>query len=360
MGNRSTFGSWSLAAAGVAILGVQAFHPSHLAVLTAAGTAAWLALLFSGLLAALLLWPVAARVAAAPGGNLITLARAGAGVPGAILTAVLVAGILTYHSGFVLRQTAEMALSAVYPHTPQTFATVALLICVLYGAYGGTDAIVRLCRLFLPTLLFSIGLILSLTFAWGEIRYLLPLWGPGPLPLAWSTLSVTAYYSPLLFLLLAPGQLADRRGLTRALLVTALAAAVLIAITKVVLVMTYPFPYGRQIPFPLHEMSRLIMGGRFFQRVEGLWVVVWVFGTGCHLAALTHAAAIAMRDGFGMASHRTAVIPLVTLGFTVSLFPSDQAQAIAWHALAAPSALLICFALPLLLAGLERLRGGGG
>lgn len=352
-----TFGSWSLAAAGAAIVGVQVFHPNLLGALRAGGTAAWLAMLLGGILAALLLWPVAAAIAAAPGGNLITLARAGAGLPGSILTALLVGGLLILHAGLILRQTAEMALSAVYAHTPQTFAAVSLLICLLYGAYGGTAAIVRLCRLFLPALLIALGLILAGTVAWGEVRHLLPFWGPGPGPLLWSTLQMPAFYGTLLFLLLAAGQISDRRGLPRAILVISLGTALLFAVTKVVLVMAFPYPYGLQIPFPLHAMARIVSGGRFFQRMEGLWVIIWVFGTGCHLAAVTHAAAVALRDGFGMASHRTAVIPLVTMILTISLFPHDQSEAIDWHVAAAPAALLICFVLPLLLAGLARLRG---
>lgn len=105
---------------------------------------------------------------------------------------------------------------------------------------------------------------------------------------------------------------------------------------------------GQHIAFPLHEMSRLVIGGRFFERIEGIWLFVWVFGTACHLAALLHAAAVAFAQAFALPSHRTAVPPLVAMALTIAFFPPDET--IAWHAAGALPALAIGFGLPLGLA----------
>lgn len=350
-------GSWSLAGAGATVLIVQDYHPIVLAALRAGDTGAWIGMLAAGLLAAALLWPVILCLQRIPGGNLVSLARAAAGIPGAMGTAILVGGILVFQTGFVLRQTAEMAVSSVYPHTPQTFAVTALVLCILYGAWGGTGSLIRLCRLFLPILLLSIALVLVGTYPWGELHYLMPLWGPGAGALLRRSVLLTAMYAPALFLLVGAGLVKDRRQLSRSVLVTLGATAGIYAATKVVMVMTFPVPMAHSITFPLHEMSRLVLGGRFFERIEGVWVYIWVFGTACHLAALIHAAALAYADAFGMTSHRTAVFPLVMMSILVAFFPHDQSQAIFWHSMGAPAGLAIGFGLPLLLAGVAALRG---
>lgn len=354
---RQQVGSWSLAGAGATVLIAQVYHPNLLVALEAGRTGAWISMLVAGLLALGLLWPVIRSLRRIPGGNLIDLARAAAGAPGAMGTAILLSGLLVFHSGFVLRQTAEMTVSAVYPHTPQTFAVVALVLCVLYGAWGGTAAVIRLCRLFLPLLLLSIAFVLIGTFAWGEVHYLLPLWGPGAVPLLVRSTLLTAIYGPAVFLLMGAGLVHDRERLGRAALAAVGGTAAIYAISKIVLLMAFPYPMGHSVTFPLHELSRLMLGGRFFERLEGLWVYIWVFATACHLSALLHAAALAYAGGFGMATHRTAVVPLVMMTILVAFFPHDQQQAITWHAMGAPAGLAVAFGLPIALATLAALRG---
>lgn len=350
------FGSWSLAAAGMTVLLAQAFHPYMLGALWVAGTGAWLSMLLSGLLAFALFWPAAAHVAAVPGSSLISLARAAGGAPAAVATALLAGGLLVYHSGLVLREASEMAVTLVYPHTPQTFAMVALVLCALYGALGGIDAIVFLCRAFLPLLVLMTVIVLVGSLGWGEFRYLLPFWGPGPAPLLLRTPLTMAIYSPLLFLLVGARNLKDRRHLWRAGLAAIAGAALIFAGTKAVLVMTFPFPMGQTIAFPLHALTRLVIGGRFFERIEALWLFFWVYATACHLGALLHTASAMYAEAVSFPSHRTAVIPLLLVAGTIALFPPDIGRAIAWHVKLAPLSGGIAFGLPLLLVVVRVVR----
>lgn len=350
MDRKAKFGTWSLVAAGITVLVSQEFHPVVLGPLWVGGTGAWLAVLLAGLLVCLLFWPVAAAVAATPGGTLISLARATAGAPGAVGTAFLVGGLLVYHTGLTLREASEMAVTMVFPHTPQTMAMVALVMGAVYGAYGGVDAIVFLCRAFLPVLVSLILLVFVGTLGWGELRYLLPVWGHGAGRLLAGSPLVTALYTPMLFLLVASANLRDRRQLRRTALVTAAVTAVIVALAKAVLIMAFPYPLGESIAFPLHALTRLVLGGRFLERVESLWLFFWVYATACHLGAVLHTAAAMYAEAVGFPSHRTAVLPLILLAGTIALFPPDIARAIAWHLGAAPFAAAIAFGMPLLLA----------
>lgn len=351
------FGSWSLAAAGAMVMMAQSFHPILVAAFHAGDTGAWLAVLLAGLFTISLYLLAAVPLQAIPGGNLIHLARTAAGQPGAILTGLLVCSLLVYHSGLIVRQTSEMAVGAVYTHTPQTFATAALLLCTLYAASGKTASIVRLTRSFLPYLLLSILLMLAGGAAWGSPRFLLPFWGPGPAALAAGSVSLGAIYSPLvLFLLITAGKLHDRRQLWQAGTVAIGGSALLLAVIMIVLVMSYPLPLGYTITFPLHELSRLLVGGRFFERIEGIWVVIWVFATAGHLAALLHAAAAAYAEAFSMPTHQTAVLPLVAMAMVVAFFPRDQGQSVAWSQEAFPLYLVIGLGLPVALALLAVIR----
>lgn len=327
----------------------ELFHPILLFPVQAVGTSAWITTLLSGLLAVAALWPVAALLQSRVRGNLIDLAGAAAGLPGRLFTAAAAAGILVFHSGAVLRETAEMAISAVYPHTPQTFAVVALTLCFLYGAWDDLSSLVRLCRLFLPALFLAILFAIVGSFGWGELRFLMPLWGEGPVKTISHAPSLMANYLTVLILLMGADRLRDRQHLFRAGAVAVGFSTVMIAICALALLVIFPLPLGNSITFPLHAMARLVTGGRFFERMDGIWVCIWVFATACHLALAIHVAALAWTQAFGLASHTPAVLPLTAICLTLAFFAPDQGRVLAWHDASSGAIVAVTFALPLLL-----------
>lgn len=355
------FGSWSLAAAAAAVLLVEGFYPIMVASIDLGDTAAWIAMLLAGLFALALFTPAALCLQRMDRGGLIALARAAAGWPGAVAAGILMAGLLVFHSGLVIRQTSEMAVGAVYPNTPQTFATTALVVCALYAAYGKLSGLVRSGRTFLPVLLLSFLFIVAGGIAWGRLAFLLPFWGPGPLPLVAGSLRLGALYVPVvLFLLVAAESVHDRQHIWRAGAVAIGGSSILFAVLKLLLLMAYPLPMGYSITYPLHELARLVTGGRFFERLEGAWVLVWVAGTAIHLAIILHTAAAAFAGAFAMPSLRVAVLPLVTISMIFAFFPPDQGQAIAWNHQAFPVYVVIGLLLPAALALLARFRRRAG
>jgi spore germination protein KB len=354
------FGSQSLAAATAAVFLAIPFQPTlGFLALRAGETAAWATPLIASLVALMLYLPVALQVAALAGeANLIGLARAAAGEPGAILMGLLVSAFLVFTSGLAIRRVAESAVTHLYPHTPQTFAMVALALCALYGAYGGVEALVRLGRLLLPIFLLTILVILVGPLPWCNVRNLLPFWGPGPGALLRRSLSLTGVYSPpFLFLLMAAGQLSDRNRLWRTGLMATAGAALLFAAVIAVVLLTYPLPLGYSVTFPLQQLTRLVTGGRFFERIESMSILIEFFAVATYLAAMLHTAASAYASAFRSSTHRTAVLPLVTLAFVLSLFPADQGQAIMMRVTSIPFADTVAYLLPLLLAAVAGWRG---
>lgn len=347
---RREFGSKSLAAAGGTALLAQSFHSVMLAPVWAGETAAWLAALISAVLASCLFWLVLSGLKSLPGASLVGMGRTALGRTGAIVTSLLVTGALVYHTGFVLRQTAEMAVSSAYPLTPQTFAVVALLGAVLVGANSELNALVRLARFLLLILIIAILFIVVAVAGWGEPRNLLPFWGPGPGALFVRSIPLMAIYTPGLFVLLAAGQVKDRKGLWQSAVTAGIGPGIIYAMGLAMVIMTYTYPLANNVTFPLHEMARLILGGRFFQRVEGIWVLTWVVATVCHGALLLHVAAAAIAEAFQMDSHRSAVLPLISMALTVAYAPQDQAQAVVWHVAGAPLGLTAGFVWPVLIA----------
>lgn len=355
-----TFGTKSMAAAAGTVLLAQACHPMMLIPLRTGQTAAWLACLISAAASVLCYLPAARWLAAHRSGDLIDLAEAAAGRAGAIITALVMAGTLIYHSGLILRMTSEMTVTSSYPHTPQLFAMLGLLLCAFAGACLSLDALVHLCRLYLlPLALGTLGLLVG-GLGWGEFRFLLPVFGPGVVPLLIKSVGTSAFFTPtILFLLMGAGGVRERRRLPLAGAAAVLLTALVLALAQVILVMTFPPPLGYHVTYPLHEMARLLVGGRFFERMEVIWLFLWVLTTAAHLSVTVHVAGRAYRRAFQMNDNRTVVVCLLVLVSVIALFPSDQADAITWRNVYFTVGAVASAGLPLLLTLLAALRGRG-
>ena len=354
--SRLTFGSRSLAALGAMLIISQAFQPVMLLAIWRGQTAAWLLMLMSAALTALLVWPVAAVLRSIPGATLMDLARIAFGRPGLILTALLLTSGFCFAAGLILRETSEMALSSAYPHSPQTFATVSLLLGTILVAYGDESTLVRLGRLILPILVVAVVGVLLGAVGWGQWATLSPFWGPGPLELVTQTPAVAKLFAPTAILFLLAGQVSNRKQMVRWTVAVPLLAGILLMAVKAVLGVVFPYPLGTHITYPLHAATRVLMGGRFFERLEGIWLFMWVISTIILCGAYLYSGALLIARAFRMPSHRTAILPLATVVLTIAFFPPNQADTIVLHdQVAAPFAGLI-LGLPLLLALVAALR----
>lgn len=339
-------------------MATQGFHPKVLLLLETGQTASWLMALLSGLAGAALIWPVAAALRRIPRGTMIDLAEAALGRWAGVATGLLFPAAIAFAGGMILRETSEMTLSAVFPHTPQTFVVTAMLIGAIYIAWGNGPALVRMGTLVLPTLLVALVLVLGGTVGWGELRYLTPLWGPGLPQLLAGLPGATAIHFPAVALGTLVADVDDRAGLVRWLPAVPLAGGVILAAIEGVLLMVFSFTISTGIPFPLHTAARLVLGGRFFERLEGVWVFIWGTATIVMLGTLLYSASQLFARAFRMPRRQTAVLPLATIIMTLAYFPPDQAQTIEWHLASTPALFYLVFVCPAALAliALFRLR----
>lgn len=353
---RLSYGIRSLAALGVLVVVTQSFHPLLLLPMQAGETAAWLVLLLAAVMATPVGWILAIAMRKIPGSDLIELGKIAFGRGGAVVMSLLFAALFAFMGGMILRETSEMAISSAFPHTPQTFATTTLLVGSVFVAYGDTAGLVRLGRVLAPVVVGALLLVTLGAFPWGRPQFVTPFWGPGPAQLLLRAPAVGIFFAPLNVVSILTRGLNNRRVMVPiASAIPLISGAVLAAVT-LVLNMVLPFPLSVSITYPLHAASRLLLGGRFFERLEGVWLFLWVMTTVVFSGALLHAAAIAICRAFELRTHTPAVLPLATVTMTLAFFPRNQVETVYLHNTAAPFVSLITMVVPLAAALVALLR----
>ncbi|HYF91074.1 MAG TPA: GerAB/ArcD/ProY family transporter [Symbiobacteriaceae bacterium] len=344
----------------VVVLGsllTTAFYTFPRAAAMATSTAAPWAILLSGGLGFLLFWPVVAKLARHPGKNLVDLAVIAGGRPLAIATALLLGGFFIGSAGISVRQVSEMVVTALYPHTPQTFAMTSLVAVGALGAAASPGGAIWVGSLFVWPMLFAIGVVCVGNLGWGQFRNVIPMSGHGLLPVALQLLPLTSYLDPLVYMavfcrfIVTPRHLVRQAAYAVGIAVAAWAAVILLY------QMVFPLPGGLDVQFPVFDMSRLVQGGRYLERIDALWVFSWTFGSASRLSIALLATALLFQDAFGLPDHRRAVLPLTTAILSFALFPSNQAGAVNFETYDLRQwGFVLVLGLPLAIAVLARIR----
>ena len=343
---RLSYGIRSLVALGVLVIVTQSFHPLLLLPMQAGQTAGWLILLLAAIMATPFGLILAIAMRKIPGSDLIELAKIAFGRAGAIVTALLFAALFAFLGSMILRETSEMAISSAFPHTPQTFATSALLMGSVFVAYGDTAGLVRLGRVLAPVVAGALLLLSLGAFPWGRPQFITPFWGPGPVQLLLQAPAVGIFFAPANVLTILTRGINNRHTMVPIASALPLISGAILALVTLVLNMVMPFPLSVSVTYPLHAASRLLLGGRFFERLEGIWLFLWVMTTIVFSGALLHAASVAVCRAFELRKHTPAVLPLATVTMTLAFFPRNQVETVALHHAAAPLISSITMVVP--------------
>lgn len=270
-------------------------------------------------------------------------------------------------SGLGLRQISEMVVTAFFPHTPQTFAMAELIITSAAGAAMSPPGGPWVGSFYAGPALLSVLVVLLGNMGWGQFRNVLPATGPGLFPVLGEVIPLTSHFGELILLAVWSSYLSRPRHLLSTAAWVAAAVALLWSAVALVYLMVIPLPGALAVPFPFFEMTRLVQGGRFLERVDAFWIYLWTMGTTGQVTAALQTTAFLFRDAFRLPDHRGAVLPLAVSVLAIALFPSNQQGAIAAETFFIRRwGFLIALVLPLLIALLARARqqsarpGAGG
>lgn len=292
------------------------------------GTAGWALPLLGGATALIGLWAIARVLAGNPGRNLIQAAEDAAGPVGGMLAGAVVAGYTVALFAVSARLFTEAIRVEVLSETPSSVILAVIVGVAAYGAYRGLQVVARTAWLGLPVIGAGIVLVVVLTLPHARWRTLAPVLGNGGDAVLRDGVLGAAFFAELIAVgLIAPYLRRQGHLFRRGAAATLLAAGVMAA-TIAHLLTVIPPPAVTREAFPLLRLARLIFYGRFLQRLEAPFVVIWVTIALVELAFWLYAASLAVASTLRMPVWRPLVLPLATLGFALAFVPEGMAAAL--------------------------------
>jgi len=291
-------------------------------------TAAWLLVLLSTALSVVAFLPIPHLLARFPGKSYYEVVEEVAGPYLGVLALVLSSGFYLFLLGILVREFAEIVASTVLPFTPISVITIALLLVMAYGAYAGLEPLTRTAWILAPWILAGLLAVLLLSLRWAKFQYLLPFWGAGIPSLLKSSVFRTSLFVEVLLLPLLVPHLREPQRLAVMGIWSIVISGIVMSFVVLLFVTVFPVRAAVNVLFPVFQMARIMFLGRFFQRMESLFIFVWVISAAVQLAGVLQATALALARIMKLPVYRPLIFPLSVLTFAIAFIPPDLPAAI--------------------------------
>ncbi len=292
--------------------------------------AAWIISLIQTVIGFLGVLALIAMLEKYPGRDLVEIGENLVGPYINIFFALFYLTVFLFGSGMLLRLAAERMVSGFFVDTPISLVTVFFMISSLIVSYLGLEAITRTSRFVVGILvILAMGLV-ALTIPLWQLHSFFPLWGPGPWDLAQGAFKNSGDYIQILLLGIIYPFLPDGKG--RAIGIKAvLISGFFMFLYVLTPLMIFSYPAATELTMPTFEMARIINIDRFGQRLEVIFLPVWIFAILISLSTSLYAAAAISTRILKLSDHRPFVLSMAIFTMVIAFIPENIAQALEYN-----------------------------
>lgn len=312
----------------IILLVTKVFFTNPSSVIRDAGTAGWYVVLISVTVSMILFEFVCILLKRFPDKVLSEIfERVWGRFIGKIFSLIFIAYFIFY-AGSSLREFVEMIKTYNLPYTPPSVIVSTFLLAVAAISYLGLEALSRVSHIGFWFVLGSLAIILILDYPLYKIGSIYPLGGNGfKQSFNLGIIHNSAYNEVVLLAFLVNsfnGLKYFKKSAMRGFIISG------IAISSVVLfsIMAFEFPMAGEQFSTLFELSRGIYFGRFFQRLESIFLIVWVTTSVLLVTTFFYASISIFCRSFKINDHKPLILPFVFLVYDVALLPENISEVI--------------------------------
>ncbi|ASS65611.1 MULTISPECIES: GerAB/ArcD/ProY family transporter [unclassified Paenibacillus] len=330
--NTHHIGVREAASIGIIFIIAKIFLPFQRSLAESGGTAGWIIALIAALLCPLTWWAIRGVLRHASGGS--TLIEATEEIWGPWLGT---AWNLVYFSFFfaitflVLREFSELLASDILPRTPMNIIMIAMLIPIAVVAYAGLEGIGRFCWSAAGLIVASVVVVLlGGLMTHFEPNALQPFWGTGRTRVLSLGLVKSSLFSEMLVFGFLLPRLRKKGQWGKAAWWCMGVSAFTIFITTFVYLFVFPYPTAVRLNVPMFELSRLVIFGRWIQRLESVFLIAWLICAVMKLAIGLYCSAATLSQVMKLPKIQPVIFPLALLVYACSIIPGSEMEAVSW------------------------------
>jgi len=349
MRNKITFGSFEAICITVTLITTQLFLNLPRTMMETAGTAAWLLTLYISVIALLLFFIIDRLYRPFKGKDLLDLGELIGGNIGRIMVGIIVLLFFFYIVPVILREFCENMKIIALPNSPLSFVMLFFITSMVIASYAGLEAIVRFSAIFVPIIAVGYLLIIVGSLRFVDVSRITPWLGSGPYEIfVKGAPSISVFAGVILVYFLYPF-IRTKKNFSIIGYTSIIIAGLFFFIGVLVFSLIYQYPTGTESFLPIYQLARLVEYGRFFQRIESIFLIVWVASALLHLSINMYLISYVFKKTFKLKYYKPLIIPFAILVYALAFFPHNLPSAIALEKNFRTFAWIVTFLLPILL-----------
>jgi spore germination protein (amino acid permease) len=357
MASDITFGGWEAIALIINAICARIFLNFPREMAEDAGTAGWLEVIYFSILAFGLVYLIASLYARFNRKDLLDIAGLAGGEAGRIITGLLILAPILGFGALILREYTENMKIISLTDSPLGFVMMFFMVAMVAACFLGLEAIVRFSAVAVPILTAGFLFIVLMVAPYYDFTHLLPVLGSGLGSVFGKGFFKVSTYSPLIYLFLIPPFLKDQKSFRRIGLTALGVSALLLLVSSLTYSLVYSYPTSLESFLPVFQLARLINYGRFFQRLESVFVISFAISAMLYLGVILFFVVHVFKKTFKLEYHRPLILPFAVILFSLALLPSNLMTAIDLQTKTyATFTWVIAFILPIVCLLLARLR----
>ncbi|MTV48192.1 endospore germination permease [Heliobacillus mobilis] len=292
--------------------------------LEAVGPSAWLMTSVSAgtaLLAFFLIYILAKRF---PKDDLVSILEKTCGRFLGGLISLIMASLFFANGALVSREFVDMLKIFALPMSPPGFLLALFGIGVATLLYLGFETVSRTTSLFAAPLLVGLLAIILLAIPLYRPSFLTPIFGYGIDKTILVGISRSSAYGDIVALAFISPTLQGVNHLRKSGIISLLISGLLLALAFVSMSLLSPYFVAMENTVPMLLVARSIEFGRFFQRFESIFMLIWAISSLLLVTVNLYLASNIYCKVFRIHDDRVMVLPMTVIFITIADFPRDM------------------------------------
>ncbi|MCD2347966.1 GerAB/ArcD/ProY family transporter [Clostridium guangxiense] len=320
------FGTYETVALVTMAMVAKILYTSTSAMIKTVGTAAWYMTIISCIISIIFFILIYKLMMRFPGKDIFEIYEAVLGKFLGKFVTIIFSMYLMFYCSSSIREFLEMIKSYSLPYTPPsviigTFILVSALLC-----YKGIENIARFSYLIFYPVLLGICLILVLAIPYYKFNYIKPYLGYGFEKTAFIGFLRSSAYQEVTLLCFVVRSIHGVKNLKKTGLIAIVLSGVIFAVTALCCIMDFGYGTGQENISGVYQLSRMIYYNRYFQRIEAIFLFIWVLAAVQNAALSLYFSIIAYCKSFNIKGYRNLILPFCFFGFMGALIPSNFPQ----------------------------------
>lgn len=265
-------------------------------------------------------------------GDLIDVSRKLLGKPIAMMIGLVYFVHFYVESALLLREFSESTLLTALPYLEFSAAILFYSSVAAVILYIGIEPLARGTYIVMPFIVFAVAFVLVFSFPKFIFLQLAPWQGPGIGKVLISGIQVSGFNFGLLLLPILGRSLHNVTTIRYA----ALYGFGLSVVMRLVMVLGFTLVFGagvgREKMLPFFEMTRAVYVSRYLQRIEALFILLWVIAGIVAVAATFYVSIYIIARLFDLPTLKPLIIPAVLTAAQLAMLPPDITSVLLLHA----------------------------